>query len=99
MQHCNVMQRLTSGYLRTCGVLCGRRVCVCVRLRMCVCMCVCGGLGQEWSMLAFIIRVQGSPLASVISQICPKAARQAEKEEGGNERTDGNSAMPRSQLT
>lgn len=73
--------------------------CVCVRLRMCVCMCVCGGLGQEWSMLAFIIRVQGSPLASVISQICPKAARQAEKEEGGNERTDGNSAMPRSQLT
>lgn len=50
-------------------------------------------------MLAFIIRVQGSPQASVISQICPKAARQAEREEGGNERTDGNTEMPRSQLT
>lgn len=64
-----------------------------------VCVCVCGGLGQERRMLAFIIRVQGSPLASAISQICPKAARQAEREEGGNERTDGNTEMPRSQLT
>lgn len=50
-------------------------------------------------MLAFIIRVQGSPLASVLGQICPKAARQAEREGGGNERTDGNTEMPMSQLT
>lgn len=60
---------------------------------------VCCGLGQERGMLGFIIRVQASPLASVISHICPKAPRQAGREEGGNERTDGNTEMPRSQLT
>lgn len=49
-------------------------------------------------MLGFIIRVQGSPLAPVISQICPKAPKQGEREEGGNEWTDGDTEMPRSLL-
>lgn len=43
-----------------------------------------GGLRQKQSMLGFIIRVQGSPLAPVISQICPKAHKQGGREEGGN---------------
>lgn len=47
------------------------------------------GLQQKQSTLGIITRVQGSHLAPVIAQICPKTPKQGKKEEGGNERTDG----------
>lgn len=74
------------------------RMCVCALLADSAVRVVCGGLRQKQSMLGFIIRVRGSPLAPVISQICPKAPKQCEREEGGNERTDGDTEMPRSWL-
>lgn len=57
-----------------------------MKVRVCILHCTCelrcaeaAGGGQERSTLGFIIRVQGSPLAPVISQICPKAAKQGER--------------------
>lgn len=64
------------------------------------CRCVSAvGWGRDRASWLLKTRVQGSPLASVISQICPKAPTQAEREEGGNESTDGKTEVPGSQLT
>lgn len=97
---CRTPARWASGLrLRKC--LQGGNGGSCLHLALYVWAAVCGscGKGQERSTLGFIIRVQGSPLAPVISQICPKAANQCEGgEEGGNERTDGDTEMPRSGL-
>lgn len=69
------------------GCLC---VCVCVHESMSIlaeaAVCVqvlVVVLLQKDSMLGFVIRIQGSPLAPVISQTCPKAPKQGEREEGG----------------
>lgn len=63
----------------------GARVCVNVCLsakRECAGVLLWRFAAEKRSMLGFIIRIQGSPLALVISQTCPRAPKQG-KWEGG----------------
>lgn len=51
------------------------------------------GLLQKQSLLAFNIWLQGSPLATLISQACPQAPKHGEREDGEMKRTNGDTEM------